>query len=133
MSRRPPDRLATVLRVRRVQEQVAAGRLAAAEAERRAAEQALADRRLAVGAPRTDRHVVELSWAAVDRAAAVATAAAATADGERATWSGAARRVKGLERLDERLRAEARHAEHRRRATRVVTRSSRTAARRPAS
>lgn len=116
MARRTPDRLATVLRVRRVQEQVAAGRLAAAETERRAAESALVDRRLAVGVPRTDRHVVELSWAAVDRAVVSASAAVATADGERATWSVAARRVKGLERLDERLRTEARHDELRRQA-----------------
>ena len=113
---RTADRLATVLRVRRVQEQVAAGRLAAAETERRAAEGALADRRLAVRVPRTDRHVVELSWAAVDRAVVTASVAAATAIGERATWSDAARRVKGLERLDDRLRTEARHDELRRQA-----------------
>jgi flagellar FliJ protein len=129
---RTPDRLATVLRVRRVQEQVAAGRLATAEAHRRRAEGALAERREDVAVPRTDRHVVELSWAAVDRAATAASVAVATADGERTTWSDAARRVKGLERLDGRLRDEARLDERRRQAgilddlvtTRVARRSA---------
>jgi flagellar export protein FliJ len=60
--------------------------------------------------------VVELSWAAVDRAGQAASVAGLVADGERATWSDAARRVKGLERLDERLRAEGRRTELRRRA-----------------
>lgn len=114
--KRTTDRLATVLRVRRVQEQVAAGRLASAEAARRAADAALVDRRAAVPVPRTDRQVVELSWAAVDRARLVAASAVDAADRERATWSDAARRVKGLERLDERLRAEARVEELRRQA-----------------
>ena len=129
---RTADRLATVLRVRRVQEQVAAGRLAAAEADRRAAEASLADRRAAVRVPRPDHHLVELAWAAADRAATAASIAVATADGERATWSDAARRVKGLERLDERLRDEARLDERRRQAgvlddlvtTRVARRSA---------
>lgn len=107
------DRLATVLRVRRVQEQIAASRLAAAEAERHAAATRVAARRADVAVPRTDRHVVELAWQAVDRAAVVHAAAIATADGERGRWADAARRVKGLERLDDRLRAEARAEEQR--------------------
>lgn len=130
---RTADRLATVLRIRRVQEQVAAGRLAAAEADRRAAEGALADRRAAVRVPRPDRHVVELAWAAADRATTAASVAAATADGERATWSDAARRVKGLERLDERLRDEARLAGHRRQAALLDDLVTTRIGRRPAS
>lgn len=127
------DRLATVLRVRRVQEQAAAARTAVAEAERRAAAVRVADRRADVAVPRADRHVVELAWQAVDRAAVAHAAAVVVADGERAQWADAARRVKGLERLDERLQTEARLEEQRRLGATlddlVTTRVARTAPR----
>lgn len=115
--RRQGDRLAAVLRVRRVQEQVAAGRLAVAEAERRRAVATRDERRAEISAPHRHRQVVELAWAGADRAAVALVAADHAAAAERTTWTAAAQRVKGLERLDERLREEQRTAELRRQAT----------------
>lgn len=116
MSRVRRNRLDSVLKVRRVQEQQAAGRLAAAEAASRQARETLVARQADIAAPWPDRALVELAWAAADRAGAVADARHAEAGEKRADWSVAARRVKALERLDARRRAAADAEERRRQA-----------------
>jgi flagellar export protein FliJ len=111
-------RLEAVLRVRRVEADRAAAQLAVANRAVHEAE-AEVDRRLvhyqaiaaAAGPVATEAFVAErsrreLAAKAVVAAGAALAAAQADADASRALWSAAAMRVRALERLDERRQAE---------------------------
>lgn len=106
--------LAQVLRVRRLEEDRAAGRLAAARAEAAAAEEQVARRRAALAgmAPPAELGTagdflaraagVALAGEALKVAGVTRQVAVAEVDVRRGEWSVAAMRVSALERLDER-------------------------------
>lgn len=118
-SRRRHDRLASVLRIRRLQQDVAAAQRARAELEVAAEEARLAERELDLRRPWTDRAVVELAYEAVDRARASLAAAEAAAAERRAEHLAAVQRARAIERLVERRRAAASREEARRAAALV--------------
>jgi hypothetical protein len=107
MSRGTTDRMTSVLRVRKIQEDIAAA--ARSKAERAVAEQEarFAQRQADVRRPWCDRVLVDLAFRAVDRAAVDLTAATEVADGKRTEHVVAVQRAKAIERLVERRRAEA--------------------------
>jgi flagellar export protein FliJ len=116
------SRLAAVLRVRTIQERRARGVLAVSNREHRAAEleergtwSALDARlrtRVAEGAPTgatllAERAIVESGMLAADTQHHATERAAEAVAAAKAEWTIAARRVEGLQRLEERLEAEA--------------------------
>jgi flagellar biosynthesis chaperone FliJ len=107
MARRRPDRMASVLRVRKVQEDIAAAERQRAEQAVAAEEARFAARELDLRQPWTDRAVVELAYEAVDRAAATLAATSAVADDRRTDHIAAVQRARAIERLVEHRRAEA--------------------------
>lgn len=103
---RTRDRLTSVLRIRTLQQDLAAS-------ARRQAEQVVAEqqarfvaRQADLRTPWTDRALVELAFSAADRAAAGLAAAAAVADERRSDHLAAVQRARAIERLVERRRAE---------------------------
>ena len=117
--------LAQVLRVRRLEEDRAAGRLAAAQAEAAWAEEQVARRRAALAGMAPPARIgtagdflarvasVALAGDALKAAGVARQVAGAEVDVRRDEWSMASRRVSALERLDER-RLEAHQKEARR-------------------
>lgn len=113
MARRSADRLASVLRVRKAQEDLAAAARKRAELEVAAEEARFAQRRLDLRRPWTDRAVVELAYEAVDRAASTLADVAAVADDRRSEHIAAVQRARAIERLVEKRRAEESREERR--------------------
>jgi hypothetical protein len=112
--RRPPGRLASVLRIRKLQEDIAAGARARAERDVAVEEARFAQRQADLRHPWTDRAVVELAYQAAGRAAAALREAAALADDRRAEHIAAVQRARAIERLVGRRRAEVARDEQRR-------------------
>ena len=105
--KRRPDRMASVLRVRKVQEDIAAAARHRAELAVAAEEVRFAAREADVRRAWCDRALVDLAFAAVDRASASLAGATAVADGRRSDHVVAVQRARAIERLVERRRAEA--------------------------
>jgi flagellar protein FliJ len=111
-------RLEQVLRIRRLQEELARGELLGANREVARAGEMLAQRSDRYGTIQSTAHTLpaadfmmarerhEAAAAAVIHAAELRAAAERTADERRSEWSEAATRVRVLERLDERRRTE---------------------------
>lgn len=114
MARRSEDRMASVLRVRRVQQDIAAAARQQAEVAESAATGRFAARRRDVERAWSDRVLVELAFAAVDRAAGSLDEATAVADERRSEHLAAVQRTRGIERLVERRHVEAVREETRR-------------------
>lgn len=114
MARRRDDRMASVLRVRKVQEDIAAAARQHAELEAARAHAIVAERRADLRRPWPDRAVVELSFGAVGRAVTVAASADDVAALRREAHVAAVQRARAIERLVERRAAEAARDEQRR-------------------
>jgi flagellar biosynthesis chaperone FliJ len=119
---RPLSRLSTLLRVRRIQEEISRGQLAAEAAAERGARGTLEEARARYAAPVADslqgtktaecfiserRYSGALAGAVCAAGVSVEAAAYVTAQA-RADWSAAALRVAALERLEDRAREAAR-------------------------
>jgi len=107
VSRRRPDRIAAVLRVRTIQEDVAAAARQRAELDAAHAAAVAGERRTDLHRSWSDRAVLELAFGAVGRADAAAAESEAFAEGRRAAHAAAVQRARGIERLVERRGAEA--------------------------
>jgi hypothetical protein len=107
VTRGAADRLAAVRRVRKVQEDVAAGVRQRAEQARAVEEARVAARTADVTAPWPDRALVELSWSALDRAEASLGDATVVAGERKAEHIAAVQRTRAMDRLVERRRTEA--------------------------
>jgi hypothetical protein len=101
------DSIASVLRVRKVQEDVAAAARHVCELGVAAEEARVAAREADLRRAWCDRALVDLAFAAVDRASTSLAAAAAVADERRVEHVAAVQRTRAIERLVERRRAEA--------------------------
>jgi flagellar biosynthesis chaperone FliJ len=99
--------MASVLRVRKVQEDIAAAARQRAELDVAAEETRFAAREADVRHAWRDRALVDLAFAAVDRASATLAGANAVADDRRTEHIAAVQRARAIERLVERRRAEA--------------------------
>jgi len=111
--RRPADRMATVLRVRKVQQDVAAAARQRAELSVAEEEARFAAREADLRHPWSDRAIVELAFEAIDRATVGLAEAEAMADHRRLEHVSAGQRARAIERLVERRRAEAAADENR--------------------
>ena len=107
MSRARADRMASVLRVRKVQEDIAAGHRMVAEHARTAEETRMAARQDDVRRPWGARVLTDLSYEAVGRARVDLDAATDVAAARRVDHIAAVQRARAIERLVERRRAEA--------------------------
>lgn len=125
------ERIAAVLRIRRLQERRERSEVASRRLKHRAAEHAarvtwqsvtsrsLDGAPLSAGRLATHRAVIDGGVAVAKHRDEAAIVAAHAVDVQLGTWSVAARRVEGLERLDERLRSSERAERERRAAVEI--------------
>ena len=105
--KRRPDRMLSVLRVRKVQEDIAAAARQRAELEVADEEARFAAREADLRRGWCDRALVDLAFEAVDRASVRLAGANDVADERRSVHIAAVQRARAIERLVERRRAEA--------------------------